>query len=101
MERCVDKPLQGDWWIRGQQDSGSRFEKVLLSHQEDNFTVGDVHKRIIGGRPCRPDERLYHVQLRGFFQNSTYTEETLCGGSLISDQWILTASHCWPSEPGW
>uniref|UniRef100_A0A667WG34 Peptidase S1 domain-containing protein n=1 Tax=Myripristis murdjan TaxID=586833 RepID=A0A667WG34_9TELE len=60
-----------------------------------DFTVGDVHKRIIGGQPCHPDERKYHVLLRG----DNRTHMNFCGGSLISNQWILTASHCWP--PGW
>ncbi|XP_029911122.1 anionic trypsin-2-like [Myripristis murdjan] len=64
-----------------------------------DFTVGDVHKRIIGGQTCRHDERRYHVQLRG--HNPLTNELTLCGGSLINDQWILTASHCWPRENGW
>ncbi|XP_029911161.1 anionic trypsin-2-like [Myripristis murdjan] len=64
-----------------------------------DFTVGDVHKRIIGGQPCQPDERQYHVLLRA--RDTLNNDVDFCGGSLISDQWILTASHCWYSEPGW
>uniref|UniRef100_A0A3B5QII2 Peptidase S1 domain-containing protein n=1 Tax=Xiphophorus maculatus TaxID=8083 RepID=A0A3B5QII2_XIPMA len=56
-----------------------------------------LHKRIIGGQNCDDTERLYHVRLEG----NNGTETTLCGGSLIHPEWILTAAHCWKSEPGW
>ncbi|XP_027873804.1 anionic trypsin-2-like isoform X1 [Xiphophorus couchianus] len=56
-----------------------------------------LHKRIIGGQNCDEKERLYHVRLEG----NNGTETSLCGGSLIHPEWILTVAHCWKSEPGW
>ncbi|XP_027873793.1 anionic trypsin-2-like isoform X2 [Xiphophorus couchianus] len=56
-----------------------------------------LHKRIIGGQNCDDEERLYHVRL----QSNNGTQEIPCGGSLIHPEWILTAAHCWNSEPGW
>uniref|UniRef100_A0A671VWC2 Peptidase S1 domain-containing protein n=1 Tax=Sparus aurata TaxID=8175 RepID=A0A671VWC2_SPAAU len=57
--------------------------------------VLDLQKRIMGGHDCTPNERLYHVRLTP----NDGTDDYLCGGSLISKSWILTAGHCW--EEGW
>ncbi|KAK9527197.1 hypothetical protein VZT92_013885 [Zoarces viviparus] len=54
-------------------------------------TVVDLQKRILGGQDCLNNERQYHVQLR----KSSPSDRFVCGGSLISAQWILTAAHCW------
>lgn len=46
-------------------------------------------RRIVGGRQVDPHEYPWQVALvRG---NST---RPYCGGSIISDSWILTAAHC-------
>ncbi|XP_014884673.1 trypsin-like [Poecilia latipinna] len=56
-----------------------------------------LQKRIIGGNDCHVTDRPYHVRL----SSRKGTSSTLCGGTLIHAEWVLTAAHCWESEPGW
>ncbi|XP_019381522.1 PREDICTED: plasma kallikrein isoform X1 [Gavialis gangeticus] len=46
--------------------------------------------RIVGGTDSSPGEWPWQVSL----QVKLTTQKHLCGGSIISDQWILTAAHC-------
>ncbi|KAM9852074.1 uncharacterized protein ACBR49_005182 [Aulostomus maculatus] len=43
--------------------------------------------RVVGGYQCDPHSRPWQVSL-----NLGYH---FCGGSLINDQWIISAAHCW------
>ena len=49
-----------------------------------------VNPSIVGGTPAQSGAWPWQVRLSVTTQQGTF----LCGGSLISDQWVLTAAHC-------
>uniref|UniRef100_A0A8C8UBP2 Trypsin 5 n=1 Tax=Peromyscus maniculatus bairdii TaxID=230844 RepID=A0A8C8UBP2_PERMB len=53
------------------------------------FPVDDDDK-IVGGYTCQENSVPYQVSL-----NSGYH---FCGGSLINDQWVVSAAHCYKSR---
>lgn len=59
----------------------------------------DFSTRIIGGQPAETGEWPTMVQL---FEGDVDSAEAeyFCGGTLISDQWVLTAAHCFYGDNG-
>ncbi|RXN31073.1 complement factor D-like protein [Labeo rohita] len=60
----------------------------LLPHL--TFTAR-VKVGIVNGTEAKPHSRPYMVSIQKNIQNN-------CGGFLTSDQWVLTAAHCWKSK---
>ncbi|XP_051994118.1 transmembrane protease serine 3 [Xyrauchen texanus] len=46
-----------------------------------------IRSRIVGGNVSSPGQVPWQVSLH-------YQNQHLCGGSIISDRWIVTAAHC-------
>lgn len=49
--------------------------------------------RIINGAAAKPKQIPYQVALQCYFSNSG-NDPNMCGGTIISKRWILTAAHC-------
>lgn len=50
-------------------------------------------KRIVGGKPADIHLRHWQVSLNAALATSNF-DGHFCGGSIISENWILTAAHC-------
>ncbi|XP_057621822.1 cationic trypsin-3-like [Chionomys nivalis] len=55
-----------------------------------DIPANDSVNEIIGGYMCENNSIPYQVSLNAGYH--------LCGGSLISDQWVLTAAHCYKPQ---
>lgn len=51
------------------------------------YNVHSTNNRIVGGKDASDGEFPYQISLQ--FKNQHF-----CGGSLISESWIVTAAHC-------
>ncbi|XP_043944204.1 hepatocyte growth factor isoform X2 [Protopterus annectens] len=50
----------------------------------------NIQVRIVGGHNARPQEASWMVSIR-------FRDKHFCGGSLIKENWVLTARQCFPS----
>ncbi|UJR23919.1 hypothetical protein I4U23_026891 [Adineta vaga] len=69
----------------------------VIFHDEPPFpseTHRRVQGRIVGGENAQAHSWPWVVSLRSVFKTH------FCGGTLLDDQWVLTAAHCLPSPSG-
>ncbi|XP_077306231.1 LOW QUALITY PROTEIN: serine protease 53-like [Lithobates pipiens] len=59
----------------------------LCGDEEGACGKAGLQSRIFGGSSVVPSEFPWHATL-------TYKGKPFCGGSLVSDRWVVTASHC-------
>lgn len=58
--------------------------------------LGDVIKVVVGGKDAKPFAWPWMVSIH---RKTLTGERYLCGGSIISDRFILTAAHCFGENP--
>uniref|UniRef100_A0A8D2D9L9 trypsin n=1 Tax=Sciurus vulgaris TaxID=55149 RepID=A0A8D2D9L9_SCIVU len=63
------------------------FNRVLNFFPSVALPIDGDEDKIVGGYTCEKHSLPYQVSLNIGFHN--------CGGSLISDQWVLSAAHCY------
>lgn len=57
-----------------------------------------IDPNIVGGAPADPGEWPWQVALVGGTTTDLYNGQ-FCGGSLVADQWVVTAAHCVYGDP--
>ncbi|XP_060598304.1 chymotrypsinogen A-like [Ruditapes philippinarum] len=67
--------------------ANTAFPSSSGSKQCGTSLVGSTAHRIVGGSYAQLGEFPWQVSLRFYGQH-------VCGGTLINDQWVVTASHC-------
>ena len=56
-----------------------------------------IMNRIVGGRAAQPHSFPWMVSLRDESNPQNGPSGHFCAGSLITDRWIISASHCFPT----
>uniref|UniRef100_A0A673JM89 Mast cell protease 1A-like n=1 Tax=Sinocyclocheilus rhinocerous TaxID=307959 RepID=A0A673JM89_9TELE len=73
----------------GETDQSTELINLLKIRTNSTLLLSaHVNVGIVNGREAKPHSRPYMVSIQISGQHD-------CGGFLISDQWVLTAAHCW------
>ncbi|XP_032895122.1 prothrombin [Amblyraja radiata] len=76
---------------KGESECGLRplFERINKEDLQERSLLESMKSRIVNGENAEEGSAPWQVML---FQKSP--QQLLCGGSLLSDQWVITAAHC-------
>ncbi len=60
---------------------------LLGCHEGEEFEIASTESAIVGGASINIEAAPYQVSLQG-------ANGHLCGGTIVSDTWIISAAHC-------
>lgn len=73
--------------IKNNTKNDNWTQTKLINDNNTDPIVGIVNMRIVGGKLSSPAAWPWLV---GIFKNGLFS----CGGSIITEKWVLTAAHC-------
>ncbi|XP_040296390.1 prostasin [Bufo bufo] len=65
--------------------------RVILLLAAVNLAFGQIANRIVGGQNGRIEDWPWQASVR-------HLQTHVCGGSILSSRYVLTAAHCFPPE---
>ncbi|XP_044186841.1 tryptase-2-like [Thunnus albacares] len=69
---------------------------LVLIHNTGGLFGAEVKSSIVGGRDAVKDRWPWMVHIN--ITASDGHDKWRCGGSILSDQWVLTAASCWDDQ---
>lgn len=86
---------QGDQGMVFEEDEGN--VTIWSGPPLPNVTTGNTDHRIVGGDEATPGQIPWQIALMDRRRGAALP---FCGGSLISDVWVVTAAHCLVKQDG-
>lgn len=86
---CLIVSLLQPAWIAGEQLEGDNYVNATFVPQK-RYTKMPFGIRVVGGEPAADHQFPWQATITSCSQNSC----AICGGSLISPSFVLTAAHC-------
>lgn len=78
----------------GNDEAGSCYPSTCGNPKKDNYNNFSFLKKIAGGNAAGSVEYWpWQVSLRRFYENDPLYSH-ICGATLIADNWVLSAAHC-------